>query len=89
MRAKEDTLLTVSGLGSRILCIRDFAPTENHEGKEYSALSICMCELRKQSLELLSKNNLEQTDCFSLWLQAKADIWPWLSNDESVKTRTL
>ena len=33
--------LTVPGFGSKILCIKDFAPTGNQGGHENSALSIC------------------------------------------------
>jgi hypothetical protein len=40
-------ILTFSGFGSKILCIKDLAPTGNQAGHENSALSICK-EVRKK-----------------------------------------
>ena len=46
------SLLTVSGFGSTILRISDFAPAENQAGNEYSALSICMKKKRDGYIKL-------------------------------------
>jgi len=40
-------ILTCSGFGSKILCIKDFAPTGNQAGHENCAFSICT-GIRKQ-----------------------------------------
>lgn len=37
---KWKTVLTVSGLGSRILCMNDFVSAENQNGQTYSAALI-------------------------------------------------
>jgi len=37
---KQKIVLTVSGLGSRILCMNDFVSAENQNGQTYSAALI-------------------------------------------------
>lgn len=46
LEIKMESVVTVSGFGSRILCINDVAPRENQNGHENRAALICTTRKR-------------------------------------------
>ena len=68
-----ELILTVSGLGSKILWIKDFAATGNQDGHENSAFSICRKQFEEKkkrdwwNSNIFDKKHIRGSRIYRVW----------------------